>query len=282
MQPSTLRPLRINEVLDSAIRLYRTQFLLLIAVSGIALLPLTLLQLFLTGSPVQPLIGTSQNILILPLITSALTAAGVSSYQRQSWSLTTAYQEGWKYYRSVLGATLLEGLIMALPLIVIGVGIGIVAGLVFRGSQPVIIGMLLIAIVPIVLFFYTKYAVTFPAIIAEGVGATTGMSRSWKLTTGHFWHTLGVMVATSLLTILLSLTPAFLLGFIAQVAPSIAAWAPTMNILITQLSLLLMLPLQYLIATCLYYDLRIRNEGYDLEQAAQSYASSPPTPDLVA
>ena len=36
------------------------------------------------------------------------------------------------------------------------------------------------------------FAVAVPAFIIERLGATESMSRSWRLVSGHWWHTLGV------------------------------------------------------------------------------------------
>jgi hypothetical protein len=108
--------------------------------------------------------------------------------------------------------------------------------------------------------------------MVEGVGAIRGIRRSWSLTTRRFWHVAGVYIAARLLTALLVIIPAISVAYFipmtggAPDAPGIAA----LELVLGQVGVLIVLPFHYLVPVVLYYDLRIRNEGYDLEHASRT------------
>lgn len=70
---------------------------------------------------------------------------------------------------------------------------------------PVLLGLVL---APIAYFLGTKLLYTIPATAIEHVGGIDGMKRSWRLTSGAFWRTLGyylvayfaVSIVTSMVT----------------------------------------------------------------------------------
>src|SRR5688572_9232043 len=53
-RPFALQPMGVGEILDAAIKLYRSQWKSLMAIVAIALVPLTFLQVFLTRSLGSP------------------------------------------------------------------------------------------------------------------------------------------------------------------------------------------------------------------------------------
>jgi hypothetical protein len=278
MQPPLLQPMRIGDLLDSAFRLYRTHFVLLITITALALVPLTIVRLLVTSLLVLPALDSLQSAFFVPLISAAVVSASACIYRDMAVTAAQAYRDGARRYLSILGATFLEGLIIALPALVIAGCL--LAGLLNSSSSSLLaLAMVVIVLLPFAVFIATRYAVAFPAIIIEGVGASKGMSRSWSLTKGKFWHSAGVFISATILTVLISQLPTFMVGFIAGLTGSLTAapWLISAQLVLSQLGLMITLPFQYLVAVVLYYDLRIRSEGYDLELASQSGQIAPET-----
>jgi cellobiose-specific phosphotransferase system component IIC len=67
-----------------------------------------------------------------------------------------------------------------------------------------------LALAPISYFLLTKLLYTIPATAIEHLGGIDSMKRSWRLTSGAFWRTLGYyLVAYLAVSILTSLVSAF-------------------------------------------------------------------------
>lgn len=275
MQVSELQPMRVSDILDASFRLYRTHFTQLLSLVTFTFLPMTIVRLLLLANPAaNSMIDVVQSIFFLPLMSAVITVVGARIYWNEPMTAAQAYRAGLQRYLSILGATLLQGLIIGLPAVVIG-GCFSLALVNSSLSASVTIALLIMLLLPFFFAIGTKYAVTFPAIMVEGVPAIAAMSRSWSLTTGKFWQAAGVLTASSLLTVLIAQIPTLMISSVvdASGSESLALWLSATRLVLTQLGLIVTLPFQYLVSTVLYYDLRIRNEGYDLERASSQVAS---------
>jgi hypothetical protein len=273
MQSTPLQPLRVADLLDLAIRLYRAHAIKLLQLCALLIVPMTLVRLaFITSPTINQLFASLQSIVLLPLLGAVLTLASARAYWHETISSSQVYRSGARRLLSVLGAFMLEGLIMVLPLAVVG-GVMVAVVLAASSASPLAWIVPLLLGVPIYVAISAKYAVMVPVIMLEQVGASTGLSRSWRLTSGRFWPVVVIVVATSLLTIVVAQLPSTSLAYFSARASASGAtvpWLATAQLVLEQVGLLIALPLQYLIPTVLYYDLRIRQEGLDLEQAGQA------------
>lgn len=252
----------IGKLLDTAFRLYRANFWPITRTVAILLIPFLLLQIFV---PAEGVWTTVQTLIIQPMLLGVGTVITIAIYHGKQWTTGDAYRQAGKRYLSVMASMMLAGFIMLIPFLIIGIASLFTSFLpdLLRWAGLIIFGLL--AFVSL-FFFSVKYAVITPAIFAEKKGASGSLSRSWALTTPHFWHTAGVSITISLLSILFSSLPTFMFSWLL---PSIrlAALLPT-------LALFIVLPFQSIALTCLYYDLRIRSEGYDIELAAQGHEAA--------
>src|SRR5262245_59919211 len=111
-----LRALTINEILDKALRIYRTKFILLLGTVAIALIPSGVLEFVIAY-----FWGTLQNIgsLLNSLFSSfarlALIVAVSQVYLGREFSIEPSYSGGLKRFWSVLGAGFIIGLAIGLP-----------------------------------------------------------------------------------------------------------------------------------------------------------------------
>lgn len=235
-------------------------------------------------------LGAVQFLLIRNLITGALANAVARSYRGEPVSILGAYSLGARRYLALVGASLATFAIGTLFLaLVFGCSFGSVFALgggFGRGrggaASGVLAGVLIVFLILglavlltlATLYLYTRLLVTTQAIVLEGQGPLAGIARSWRLVGGAFWRTLAIAVLMYVLAYLIAGIPSVIVSFALQFLSGNALDALVRNqvivAIIAQVGQILVLPLQLLIYTLVYYDLRVRKEGYDLELIAQS------------
>jgi hypothetical protein len=265
-----LRPLGIGEMIDAAIRMFRSNFLTLIKISAAVLGPLGLIQLIATvvvgpvdfsalfeidpnADPADAFAPFVPAYTVLG-VTSLVTALGSVLVQGASiTALAQVYQGIEPDWRSSLRA----GLRRFFPLFVSTVIVYLVAG----------IGLLL-CIAPGV-FLWTMWSVSPAALVTEQKGPVAAMTRSWQLVRGRFWPTLGAVALGYLLYYVVSQIISVVTGVITvagAMASESFSFVPT--VLGTIIVSILSAPFLAAMVTIIYFDLRVRKEGYDLELMA--------------
>jgi hypothetical protein len=234
-------------------------------------------------------LGAIQYLLVRNLITGALANAISRSYMGQPVSILNAYSFGLRRYLSLIGASIATFLIGTMLFgLILGCTFGGAAALLTGANSrsgaaaAVVIVLLLFGLFALMalaaLFFYARLLMTTQAIVLEDQGPLAGLGRSWRLTGSAFWRTLGIMVLMFILTYLIATLPATVVSFALTLTSGGAIDNLVRNQIITtllaQLGQLVALPLQFAVYTLLYYDLRIRKEGYDLELMAEQAASA--------
>jgi hypothetical protein len=297
------RSMSVGEWLDATFTLYRRNFALIASISAVVQIPyalLTWLLFQLTGvaafvrSPFasfstqtitpaqeQQLLNSYLGVLgvtvglvlvsllvIVPLGEAATTRAVSDRYLDRPSSLLSAYRAAW----SRLGA------LVSMICILIGAYVGSLAAIILlalllgaagAGGLGALLAVLaIIALVPVLFTVYVRTVVAVPAIVLERVSGWHGLQRSWGLIRGRFWPTTGRMLLLALITSIISsvIAAVFELPGAAllpgdtfvfdQVASAIAA--------------VFVGPVTYIGVTLLYYDIRIRKEGFDIEMLARS------------
>lgn len=243
----------------------------------------------LTLAAIGLVMGAVHYLLVRNLITGALANAIARSYMGQPVSILQAYGFGARRYVSLIAASLVTFVIaVGLSAVIFGCVLGgtaaVLAGANGRaGTLAAILAVvlligLLIAMGLLALFFYARLLVTTQAIVLEGQGALAGLGRSWRLVDGSFWRTLGITMLMGFLTYLIAALPATIVSFTLTFSSGGALGSLVRNQMITtllsQIGQIVALPLQLAVYTLLYYDLRVRKEGYDIELMAQQVAPS--------
>lgn len=288
-----LRPLRMGEILDRAIYLYRRHFLSFVGVVALVQVPLVLAQMgvsvlafggtlarmgeilnnpatapesplavfgpaYLAGASLNTLVSILSFILVQGVATAALTAAVTRSYLGAPVpNVLDAYRAIKEQWVAVVGALLLA-VLLALALAAWWILVPCVGWL--TGG-----GMLLFlwqVIVPLLA----------PIIILEKRPPTGAWRRAWDLTRRRFWWVLGFALLLYLFNLLVVAGPAAVVTAAGQFAfgQPFAFEQGTFTIqtivqsLTTLITSLLYLPLQVAAMTLLYLDLRVQTEGLDL------------------
>lgn len=290
----SLRPLGTGELLDRAVRLYRRHFLTFIGIIAIVQIPLVLLQTgfslltiqwwadpaslseatALAGNFGQLLVTILGYLLVSSLGTAALTRAIANSYLGQPVSLASAYRQIGKSWLVLVLALLLIfllGILLSLWWLIPCIGW-------FTG-----LGMLL----------YLSLVVsplTAPTVVLEKKRARAAVRRAWDLSRRRFWPVVGFVTVLFIFNMIFTVTPSLLFGFFLGLGmdPLTASFTDQQMIstvissLITLVFSLIFLPFQLTAMTLLYFDLRIRTEGFDLALLARSVDLPAPQDQTLA
>lgn len=277
-------------MIDGAIRLFRSHFVTLIKISAAVLLPIGIIQILAT-TIVGPLDMTSFLIenpdatpeeVLGPMIPiySVLAVTGILTFLGSVWvqaasilALTQVYQGISPDWAASLRASLRRFLPLMLATILITLVPGI--GLIFCIAPGV--------------FLWTMWSVTPAALMAEQKGPLAAMSRSWQLVKGRFWPVLGAMILGYLLYWVVSQiisTVTAVVTVAGAMASDSFSFIP--SVLGSVIVSILSAPFLAAMVTIIYFDLRVRKEGYDLELMAADLArmsdqthlgAPPPTSD---
>jgi hypothetical protein len=249
MAPPPLRPLSLGEVLDVSFGLYRARFVPLLLIAVVCrLLPILLAVYFEVSEPTPSQLWLR---LLASLFSLVLVAIAVAA---STFVVSDAY----------LGreTTASQALSSAMPLIWILVGISILSSLV------IFLGLLLL-IVPGFIFLAGFLLSPVVAVIEGPQTSRDAMRRSWELSQGYK----SKILLTMLVALLLLLVPTIALGGIGGILGGGTGRPLALIVIVIPLILqVFVYPFVYVVQTVLYYDLRVRKEGFDLELLATAMA----------
>lgn len=287
MNGQRLRPLGLGDIFDEGFDLYKRNFVFLLLVTAISVVPLDIglafvsLHLFPT---IFDLFGVTANsdafwtwlvifatrlTLFLPLFLLAvapLVSAGAGRYLEQGVTV-------WSVYRVWLRR--LPGLLLALALTGAALDLGLLLCGVFW-------------FVPAVQFFFVLHAYLF-----EGKGPGKALGRSSRLIGGYGGRVFNCLFLLGLVAWVIGLGVTFPLAYLVDNVLHVAPGAQSLYggasgvghsaeqqvvTLITEgLAHLVLIPFLVCVVTVLYFDLRIRKEGFDIELLAEELRYPPLT-----
>jgi hypothetical protein len=271
--PLPLHPMSVGDVLDGAFKLLKANARTVLLVVASVVVPLQLLSAFALREQVSPGLlnvlrdptlaesqstfslgdaATSGVTVLLGLITAPLIAGAVSRVCAAS------------YLGHPIGpADALKATLKRLPALLA------VSFLVFVVQA---IGFVL-CILPGIAVTVLYSAVT-PALMIEEIGPIAAMRRSWRLLKPRFWPVLGIVALAWLIASFIG----NLLGGIPSAVGTIFGgtfawlWVGVGAVLASIVSA----PITAIVDTLLYFDGRIRHEGFDLQVMANDLERSGP------
>jgi hypothetical protein len=256
-----LRPLSIGEMLDAGFKLFRQRFGTLMVCVLVPVVPLSIVSSLVVASvddtafDVNATATSSNSADVANLIDNILSGAAAAIAIAACFKVISSAYLG---ERTDAGSSLRYGLSRLLPLLVAYV------------AMSIGIGLGLVAILIPGIFLAIKWSMTFPAIVAERAGPFQAMGRSWDLTRGHWWRTFGALVVVLLISFVLAFAIFVAIGAAVATSDSISELAFAVLITaVTIIVLAVLYPLAAAIVTVVYYDLRVRNEGFDLQLLAR-------------
>lgn len=292
---AVLKPRDLGQILDQNFKVFGRSWRSLLPVGLFAAIPGLLMSLFMlwlspdveTGSFNNPLIrilaaaewgdysglialgwaaaiGGVAFLLFLPLYQGALIDVSARAVLHMDpVPLGESFRVAAVRYWPMLGAYVLLGLIwiIAVPALVLG-------GLVVLAFITVPLGMVALA---------TLTVFTGHAVIIEQQGPGSAIGRAFALGKARFWPLLGTGVVYYLLSSVLSYIVALPFGLAAGVATAVTeSFVPlALTYVVEGLLGSVITPFMTVGLTLVYFDTRIRTEGYDLEVMARQQAAAP-------
>jgi len=252
---SILGPRNFGDILGETFRIYGRNFLKLLAIVAIVEVILVVVGIFagifslqqpITGGDIESLIISVGIFLVAvivayPLMAGAVIHAVSEQYLRQTISIGQAYRFAWRRFGAMLGAWILAFLAVA-GIIAICISVVIFS---WVGWICIVVGSVA------AIYLMVGWIFLCQAALLEGLGPIAALSRSWALVKGDWWRVFGIV----LVLVLIAVAIGAILGLIPVVGETIG------NILVA--------PIAMTSGTLLYYDLRVRKEGYSLEALAE-------------
>lgn len=247
-----LRPRDLGELIDETLALYRRNFALFAGVVAVVAVPqavLAALSLLFANT----VVGAIAIILVFVTIAfyivmiAALARVISRRYLAEESTVIGAYRSiGWRLVFRLLGAFIMWALCLSIS-----------------------VSFFLIPAIVIAVYWLFVPQV----IVLEGSSVANSLDRSWKLVTGNFWRVFfyGLAVYVAYVLVQWGITEAVLFGL-----SPLGAGGAIVAGLISAVVSTLCLPFLFGSITLLYYDLRIRKEGFDLELLARDLSLQPP------
>lgn len=258
-----VRPRGIGEILDAAVSLYRARFSQLVRYAAIVVVPVQLLltivllsaqpdnySVSVGGNPTPQFdsgraqVGATIVVLVASWLTHAFVAAVTTrivanAYIGYGEEDSRAVRTAARRFLPVLAVAFLVGLCELLGVFVCGVGTFAAQAL---------------------------FSAAIPVVILERRRVFAAMSRSIELTRSHFWHVLGTVLAASLIGALLNG------ALVAALRIWAASGASSTGLVVAQgavnvVASVLTTPFVAAATVALYFDLRIRDEAFDVQMA---------------
>ena len=256
MLDTNLRARSASEIIDASFALYRQHAMQLIVVTAVAMAPSIIYTLLMSGTP--PV--TAADVLRqLPVVFISL-----FSYTLLNAVVSRMASDFYLGGQPDIAGTLRD-LVTRLPAIII-------AMIVLFVLSTVATIFLILPVFWVAAMFFA----TIPIIMIEKKGPFAALSRSAQLSKGQKWHILGTLALAFGIYVVLSI--GLSLG-------AMAIGGQMLQIIVGSLYAIVVGPVVTLAVTVLYYDTRIRKEGFDVEHMAASLNSSlmaPPMPGPVA
>ncbi|MGH2920122.1 MAG: hypothetical protein ACRDLS_16205 [Solirubrobacteraceae bacterium] len=151
------------------------------------------------------------------------------------------------------------------------------------GVIVLVIPMALIATVPVIVvgaitmiglfvWLYVVWSFAIPALLVEDVRGVKALKRSYELVSGRWWQTFAIMVLGFMLAyVTSSVVQGVFVGVILVGVDSSSLLAWLILGLAGFVSLLITTPFQAALLLVIYFDLRVRKEGFDLELLAEHF-----------
>ena len=148
------------------------------------------------------------------------------------------------------------------------IGVSIIAGVsVVLGLIGLIVGGFVVAA-----WMYTA----IPVYALEDVHASEAIDRSLALSRGNVMHVLGVLLGAAVAYLILEIISGLVLNWLWLTVTHHVYVPVRVLTLVAMITNLAILPLPHVFPAIVYYDLRVRREGMDIEAMAQALDDAPP------
>ncbi len=247
-------PMTVGMILDATIRIFSEHYWMLWGIWAAAWVPQLLVLIlweawtFLGDEWSLPLIGATilfyavWVVALAPLAAGAAMAAVSQAYLGGVPDIRLAFQAAWR---------------RALPLIGVNLAVFLI----------ILVGFFLLFVPGVILWL--GLSVGAPVVLFEGVAWDRAIERSWSLTRDHRLRILGALMIVVFFQAVVQFGAVGCLAILGMGIQSLPSQ------ILQRLAGLVLAPLGSIVVILIYYDLRIRKEGFDLELLSQAPPESP-------
>jgi hypothetical protein len=246
-------------LLDRAFRLYTSNFSLMLGITAAAYVPFYLIMLAIESSFSGNLHAQGVDLATLLFQIAFIVLWASIAFPIAGGAATYAISERYLGNNVTIGESLRLALIRFWTLSVAQI----------IATIRVMFGFLLF-VVPGILWMLS-YSLAVPVILVENQKATTSLRRSRDLVKGHRGKVFCVMLIINLLQVIPIMGVNMISGMIFNTQTGGGA---VLNSAIINLASIFLTPLAIVATILLYYDMRIRKEGFDLEMLSRAITPS--------
>ena len=286
-QKPTLQPMGFTDILDGTFSLYRNHFKLFVSIAAvyhIVRFGSDLLSTFFL-SPLPQFIGSVLNLFdyfVSCFVLAGLTYASMQTYLGRQVTLQAALQRVLHRFLPCFYGWLFVFLVIVLLTALIGMFFRFSIGFGF---------ILALTLSLFAIYFLIRWLFYGMFILFEGSTVGTALRRSTELVEGTWWRVFGITVAIysiSLMIALVLLATCFFLVILTGIideAPFLEMISRMLSPPVSEMGWLSYVILRFMVRsvftfttlpiwaigpTLLYFDLRIRKEGFDIEMQVHS------------
>lgn len=304
--PGSLRPLNLGDVLDGTFRIARTHWRAFAIGLSVIVVPLSVLsglvfaQMFGTAPGLlealqdpevfaqnQPVPDPEQfvraaitgalsgvlSLLLTPLIYGVAVRIAATGYRAGEVDAIASVKAAARRYPALLGAAFLSYLLIA---VIILVPVFLLAGAAGLESSALAIvgGIAVLAGIVVAVIAAIRVSLFVPAVIVEQVGPATALRRSNDLVKGGTGIVLGTLLVVNIIVAVIGfvLTLPFQAGILQ--GGQLGAVVTTVGSIVSSLVSNSLLGAAFVLV---YFDRRVRTEGYDLSELAAELGDGPDT-----
>ena len=294
-----LRPLTLSDILDVMFELLTAHWRAYVLALGALFVPLNFLVAYLSSevyggaglieqfsnpaateaffaggpnlAPFLGLIGVSLGSFLLatPFINGVACRIAAEGYERGAPTAGSVLRTAGRRYLALVGVTLLLVLTLAAIFVVPGMMM-YVAAVLEEAGLAVAGALLLMGAVVLAVWVAVRLSLAYVVVVVEGLGPAAALSRSFGLVAGRFWRVLWTLALTAVIASIVAqivslpfAVPGSLFGdWVGVVFSAIGG----------VVAAVLTTPLAANAQTLLYFDARVRREGYDLDVLTRELA----------
>jgi hypothetical protein len=262
-----LRPLSVGEIIDVAIKIWRRNLATLARIVLVVVAPVEIVSALIGASVSTSGIETFDAAGNSTINTGAAATWAAGMFVAQILSalafliasaavlraVSVAYLGGTPDWRDSLKAAT-----------------GRLRSLIWLGF--LMFGGLILAAVALILpaiWLGVAWSLAFPVLIAEGLRGTGAIGRSFRLVKGRWWPTFGALFLAFLFQAFVGLVLGVPLGLLTVLLDSNSVVAMVLGVVINVLSSVITTPFMASVLILIYFDLRVRKEGFDLQLLSQ-------------
>ncbi|HTE67775.1 MAG TPA: hypothetical protein VK942_03300, partial [Actinomycetes bacterium] len=275
--PLPLHPMTFGDILDGSFRLLKANLRTIVLVAAVFLIPVNLVAAFFqrdllggysllrllddpslfeeaasTGPSNAALFGSlfavAASVLVTPFVGGAISRIVAASYLGGELEPGPAIRATGRRFLALLAVFFFTLLLKLAGLLLCLVG---------------------------ALVAMTFFLVTTPAVMVEETGPIQAMARSVALVRPRFWQVMGIGIVSGLMASFLGNILSAPFSFVALAVGY--RWGWILVAIGGIVPALVTTPFVSIVATLVYFDLRIRNEGFDLQMIAAELDRSAPT-----